>query len=102
VDYSTCDWIYYNNFNNIAAPTVTQTAESGRPALRVSWTKPLSPLPIIRYDVQYRVSNTDRWTTEPVTGSTTTLTSVVPGRGYDVRVRAVSQVLFQVEVMMFK
>ena len=26
-----------------------------------------------------------------MTGSTTTLTSVVPGRGYDVRVRAVSQ-----------
>jgi hypothetical protein len=76
----------------IAAPTVTQTAESGRPALSVSWTKPQSPLPILRYDVRYRVSSAIRWTTVPVTGSTTTtLTNVVPGRRYDVQVRAVSQ-----------
>ena len=77
----------------VGTPSVTRVVVSGRPALRVSWTKPQSDLLITKYDVQYRQSGTTGWSTVVVSGSstlTTTLAVVVPGRRYDVQVRAVS------------
>ena len=75
--------------------SVTQTAVSGRPALRVSWSRPQSDATITRYEVQYRVSISGSWATVRVTGAntlTTTLTTLTAGRRYDVQVRAVSSV----------
>ena len=78
--------------SQVTGLSVTQTAVSGRPALRVSWRRPQSDLPITRYEVQYRVSPSGSWATMRVTGANTltTLTTLTAGRRYDVRVRAVS------------
>jgi hypothetical protein len=78
----------------VGTPSITKVVVSGRPALRVSWTKPPSELAITGYDVQYREKDpTTRWISIGMIASntlTTTLTTVVPGRRYDVQVRAVS------------
>jgi hypothetical protein len=50
----------------VDAPSVSQTVVAGRPALIVSWTKPLSELAITGYDVQYKRSSTTGWSTVPV------------------------------------
>ena len=79
--------------SQVTGLSVTQTAVSGRLALRVSWSKPQSDATITRYEVQYRVSNSGSWTTMRVAGAntlTTTLTTLVAGRRYQVQVRAVS------------
>ena len=79
--------------SQVTGLSVTQTAVSGRLALRVSWSKPQSDATITRYEVQYRVSNSGSWTTMRVVGAntlTTTLTTLVAGRSYQVQVRAVS------------
>ena len=79
--------------SQVAGLSVTQTAVSGKPALRVSWSRPQSDATITRYEVQYRVSNSGSWATMRMTGTsslTTTLTTLVAGRSYDVQVRAVS------------
>ena len=81
----------------VSRSTVTQAAVSGKPALTVSWSRPQSDLVIIRYDVQYRVTGTgySAWKTVRVTGPNpfpTTLSPLVGGTRYDVRVRAVSAV----------
>jgi hypothetical protein len=47
----------------VGTPSVTRVVVSGRPALRVSWTKPQSDLLITKYDVQYRQSGTTGWST---------------------------------------
>ena len=79
-------------------PTVIQTAVSGRPALRVSWSTPQSDATITGYEVQYRVtgSGNSGWKTVYVTGPnpsrTATLSPLVGGTMYDVQVRAVSAV----------
>ena len=81
--------------SQVTGLSVTQTAVSGRPALAVSWDKPQSDATITRYEVQYRVNNSGSWTTVRVTGASilaTTLTAVMGGRNYHVRVRAVSAV----------
>jgi hypothetical protein len=46
--------------SQVTGLSVTQTAVSGRLALRVSWSKPQSDATITRYEVQYRVSNSGR------------------------------------------
>jgi hypothetical protein len=79
----------------VSRPTVTQTV--GEPVLTVSWTNPPSELAITRYEVQYRVTGSGNsvWKTVPVTGpnpSPTTLSSLVGGTIYEIRVRAVSAV----------
>ena len=79
----------------VDAPSVSQTVVAGRPALIVSWTKPLSELAITGYDVQYKRSSTTGWSTVPVMGSdtlSTTLKRLSVGTSYDVQVRAVSVV----------
>jgi hypothetical protein len=58
---------------------------------------PQSDLPITRYEVQYRVTGSGNsvWKTVPVTGpnpSPRTLSPLVGGTRYDIRVRAVSAV----------
>ena len=61
----------------------------------MSWNKPQSDATITGYDVEYKVSNTGRWTTKSVTGANTlsaTLTNLEAGRSYDFRVKAVSPV----------
>ena len=81
--------------SQVTGLSVTQTAVSGRPALRVSWSRPQSSVTITRYEVQYRVSNSGSWATMRVTGANTltiTLTTLTAGRRYDVQVRAVSSV----------
>jgi hypothetical protein len=79
----------------VSRPTVTQTV--GEPVLTVSWTNPPSELAITRYEVQYRVTGSGNsvWKTVPVTGpnpSPRTLSPLVGGTRYDIRVRAVSAV----------
>ena len=79
--------------SGVGGISFTKVLVSGRPALTVSWTKPQSDLNITRYEVQYREFGTSGWKTVIVTGSdtvTATLASVVPGRRYNVNVRAVS------------
>ena len=81
--------------SQVTGLSVTQTAVSGRPALRVSWSRPQSDATITRYEVQYRVSISGSWATMRVTGAntlTTTIATLTAGRRYDVQVRAVSSV----------
>ena len=73
-------------------PTLPKTARSGRPALIVTWTAPQSDRPITKYQVQYRRSGTTSWSTKDVTSTSTTLENLPAGTGYQVRVRAVSDV----------
>ena len=72
--------------------TLTKTARSGRPALTVTWTAPQSDRPITKYQVQYRRSGTTSWSTKDVTSRSTTLENLPAGTGYQVQVRAVSDV----------
>ena len=72
--------------------TLTKAARSGRPALTVTWTAPQSDRPITKYQVQYRRSGTTSWRTKDVTSTSTTLENLPAGTGYQVRVRAVSDV----------
>ena len=76
----------------IPRPVLTKTATAGRPALRVTWTAPGSERRIIRYQVQYRRSGTTSWSTKDVTSRSTTLGNLPAGTGFQVQVRAVSDV----------
>ena len=72
--------------------TLTKAARSGRPALTVTWTAPQSDHVITKYQVQYRRSGTTGWIRKDVTSRSTTLENLPVGTGYQVQVRAVSDV----------
>ena len=77
--------------SQVNPPRLTKTVSSGRPALRVTWTAPLSDLPIIKYQVQYRMNGVS-WSTKNVTSTSTTLENLSAGGSYQVSVRAVSDI----------
>ena len=58
----------------------------------MTWTAPQSDRPITKYQVQYRRSGTTSWNTKDVTSTSTTLGNLSAGTGYQVQVRAVSDV----------
>ena len=74
-------------------PRLTKTVSSGRPALRVTWTVPLSDRPIIKYQVLY-IINGASWSTKDVfvTSTPATLENLSAGSSYQVQVRAVSDI----------
>ena len=91
--YITSSALFCTVPSQVSGLSVTQTAVSGRPALRVSWSRPQSDATIIRYEVQYQSGNPGSWTTVKVMGAnnlTITVTRLTVDRSYDVRVRAVS------------
>ena len=77
-----------------AAPTVAANSTTPTSEIDVSWTAPtMTGKPAITdYDVQYRLSGGSTWTSHSFTGTgtSTTLTGLTAGKGYDVRVRAVN------------
>ena len=78
--------------SQVGPPVLTKAASSGRPALKVTWTKPSSESPSTKYQVQYRRSGSTSWSTKEVTSRSTTLENLSAGSSYQVRVRAVSVV----------
>ena len=71
--------------------TLTKTARSGRPAIRVTWNAPSSDRPITKYRVQHRNrSCCIGWTGKDGKATTITLGSLSAGTSYQVRVRAIS------------
>ena len=73
------------------APTVTGSITLRPNELDVSWTAPTSPDALITdYDVQHRIGNSGVFTDANYDSTTTstTLTGLTPGTGYEVQVRA--------------
>ena len=58
----------------------------------MTWTAPQSDRPITKYQVQYRRSGTTSRIRKDVTSRSTTLENLPAGTGYQVQVRAVSDV----------
>ena len=79
-----------------AAPTITVAANSTTPESKidVSWTAPTNTgKPAISdYDVQYKLSGANSWTSHSFsgTGTSTTIGSLTEGKSYEVQVRAVN------------
>ena len=79
-----------------AAPTITVATNSATPESKidVSWTAPsMTGKPAISdYDVQYRLSGANDWTSHSFTGTgtSTTISSLTSGKSYEVQVRAVN------------
>ena len=69
--------------------SLTKTARSGRPAIRVTWNAPSSDHPITKYRVQYTNGSTG-WIGNDGKSTTITLESLSAGTSYQVRVRAIS------------
>ena len=74
----------------ITCVSLTESVEGGN--LIVSWSSPQSDLPITEYEVQQRTSDTEQWSSHPVSppSNSTLLTGLNAGEGSIVRVRAVS------------
>ena len=79
------------------APTVTQNTATPKTKLDVSWTAlttdQMAGKPAVSdYDVQYKKSSDSTWSSHSFTGTgtSTTLTGLDEGAGYDVQVRAVN------------
>ena len=68
--------------SQVSPPVLTKAASSGRPALRVTWTKPSSERTITEYQVQYRRHGTTSWSTKDVTSPPTTLEGLSAGTSY--------------------
>ena len=70
--------------------SVSESVEGGN--LNVSWSTPQSDLPITEYEVEYRTSDTEQWSSPSVfsPSNSTVLTGLDAGVEYIVRVRAVS------------
>ena len=71
---------------------VTKSVEDGNVTLTVSWSTLQSELPITEYEMEYRTSDTESWSSFSVSppSSSTLLTGLNAGAGYIIRVRAVS------------
>ena len=81
----------------MGAPTVTQNTATPKTKLDVSWTAlttaQMAGKPAVSdYDVQYKKSSDSTWSSHSFTGTgtSTTLTGLDEGAGYDVQVRAVN------------
>ena len=76
-------------------PAVPAVRGASTSSLNVSWVAPYAEgAPITDYDVQYRAGTAGSWTTWPHMGigTTTTITGLKSGTGYQVRVRAESSI----------
>ena len=79
-----------------AAPTIAVANNSATPTTKidVSWTAPdMTGKPAISdYDVQYKLSGANSWTSQSFTGTgtSTTIGSLTEGKSYEVQVRAVN------------
>ena len=73
---------------------VTKSVEDGNFTLTVSWTTPQSDLPITDYEVDYRTSDTESWSTHSVSppSNSILLTRLDAGVEYIIRVRALSEI----------
>ena len=73
---------------------VSKAIDSGKPALRVTWTAPTSDLPISEYQVEYRNGTNWRAAMRVSSGSTTStlLEALDAGTVYEVRIRAMSAI----------
>ena len=74
---------------------VSKTIQSGKTALRVTWTTPQSDVTISQYQVEYRRSGTNWRAVSPVSPDSTTSTlleALDAGTVYEVRIRAVSAI----------
>ena len=82
--------------SQVTGLSLSKAVSSKLPALQANWTIPQSDEPISKYYLQYRIHGTIFWGSQHiVSGSTvnsTNLTRLEAGTGYDVRVRAVSNV----------
>ena len=65
---------------------------SGQPSINVQWNPPSSDQAIVYYEVEFKISTRNRWTTHGsnITSNLTSLTDLNLGERYQVRVRAVS------------
>ena len=72
---------------------LVQSITSGQPSLNVTWTPPSSDQAILYYEVEYKVSTSDSWTSQTPnpTAISTVLEGLQIGISYKVRVRAVSE-----------
>ena len=72
---------------------LVQSITSGQPSLNVTWTPPSSDQAILYYEVEYKVSTSDSWTSQTPnpTATSTVLEGLQIGISYKVRVRAVSE-----------
>ena len=99
--YSRCNGMLHSNISltepDVSNVSVTKSVEDGNSILNVSWTTPLSELPIIEYEVEYRTSDTKSWinstqlSVSPPANSTL-LTGLDAGVEYIIRVRALSEI----------
>ena len=79
----------------VTGVAVSKTIQSGKPALRVTWTAPTSDVIISQYQVEYKNHSTDWRTAKPVSPNSTTSTlleALDAGTVYEVRIRAVSAI----------
>ena len=98
VDDTTAVTINVNDVNEPPAkpdaPAVVQNTATPKTKLDVSWTAPdMTGKPAISdYDVQYKKTSDSTWTDASFTGTTTstTLTGLTEGTGYEVQVKAIN------------
>ena len=70
------------------APTLATTGPALPTSLQVSWTAPAYP--VEGYEVRYRVKDSEEWTdaAHEGTGTSITLTDLIPGTTYEAQIRA--------------
>ena len=83
--------------SRVTSVSVTKSAGDGNFALTVSWTTPQSDLPITKYEVEYRTSDTKSWINSirlsvSSPANSTVLTGLDAGVEYIIRVRALSEI----------
>ena len=83
--------------SRVTSVLVTKSEEVGNFTLNVSWTTPESELPIAKYEVEYRTSDTESWINSThlsisPPANFTVLTGLDAGVEYIIRVRALSEI----------
>ena len=93
--YGRCNGMLHSNLEpKVTNVSVTESVEDGNVTLTVSWTTPQSELPITKYEVEYRTSDTESWSNHSVSppSNSTLLTGLDAGVEYIIRVRALSEI----------
>ena len=80
--------------SKVTSVLVTKSVEDGNFIPNVSWTTPQSELPITKYEVEYRRSDTESWSSHSVSppSNSTLLTGLDAEMEYIIRVRALSEI----------